>query len=216
MIKVSQQIQAIIKESPYLEEGLALGIINLSALARQLKPKIENKSLKKTSVSAIVMALQRMGRQLRQKTKQRKIILPKDLVVRSNLVELTYANSHTLRQKHPQILKLAEDSQDIFFNVLQGIFETSIIASQSLFEQLKQLLKNEKLLLKIENLAAITLRFSEESLQAPGVYYFILKNLAWEGINVIEVISIHNELSMIVEQSKMDKTFSIVKGLIGK
>lgn len=216
MITVSQHVQDIVKDSPFLEEGLSLGIINLTALARMLKPKIEAKSLKKTSVSAIVMALLRLGQKLKKKNLRQKIILPKDITVKSNLLELTYANSPVLRQKHQQILKLAEQSQDIFFNLLQGVFETSIIASKQLIEGLRKILKGEKLLSSIHDLASITLRFSEEAMYTPGVYYAILKNLAWEGINVIEVVSIHNELSLIVEQKKVDKAFSIVKELIQK
>ena len=213
MITVSENVSEIVKNSPYLEEGLVLGIINLSALARNLKPRIEKRTLKKTSVSAIVMALQRLGLKLRDKSLKGKIILPQDMTVRSNLIELTYANSPTLREKLPKALHLAEKSKDVFFNILQGLFETSIIASQSLMENLKKSFQNEKLVLKTENLASVTLRYSEDAIFTPGVYYLILKNLAWEGINVVEVISIHNELSLIVEKSKIDRAFQIIKQL---
>lgn len=216
MITVSQFVDGMVKDSPLLEEGLSLGVINLTALARNLKPKIEAKSLKKTSVSAIVMALLRLGQKLKKRNLRHKLVLPEDLTVKSNLLELTYANSPTLRRKHQEILKLAEQSQDVFFNVLQGIFETSIIATKQLIDGLQKILSGEKLLVSVTDLASITLRFSEESMYTPGVYYLILKNLAWYGINVIEVISIHNELSVIVEQKKVDKAFSIVKELMQK
>lgn len=199
-----------------MEEGLALGVVNLTALARKLKPQIESKSLKKTSIGAIVMALQRLGIKLKKQSLKRKILMPQDVTVKSGLLEITYQNTQALRQKYSQILKLAEKSQDMFFNVLQGIFETSIIASRQLFEQVQNILKGEKSLSSINNLASLTLRFAEEAVYAPGAYYSILKALAWEGINVVEVISIHNELSIIVEQKKVDKAFSVVNGLISK
>ncbi len=216
MITVSKHAELIVKDSPFLEEGLALGVINLTALARKLKPKIESKSLKKTSVGAIVMALQRLGLKLKHKNLRHKILTPKDITVKSGLLEITYHNSTQLRQKYSQVLKLSEHSQDMFFNVLPGVFETSIIASRQLIEQVQKILKGEKLLSSLENLASLTLRFDEEAIYTPGAYYSILKHLAWEGINVIEVISIHNELSIIVEQKKADKTFSIINQLIQK
>lgn len=217
MITVSQIVSGIVKESPFLEEGLSLGVINLTALARKIKPQVDSKVLKKNSIGAIVMALQRLGLSLKKKSAHRnKIIFPKDITVRSNLIELTYQNSISLRQKHQRMLILAEKGQDIFFNILQGIFETCIIASKQLVEELHQLLKDEKQLLKVDHLASITLRFSEDAMFTPGVYYLILKNLAWEGVNVVEVISIHNELSLIVEQKRVDKAFGIVKELIQK
>jgi len=216
MITVSKHVEQLVKDSPFVEEGLALGVINLTALARKLKPKIESKSLKKTSVGAVVMALQRLGIKLKQKNFRHKILMPKDITVKSGLLELTYLNSPELRRNYQHILKLAEASHDMFFNVLQGVFETSIIASKELMEQLGKILTGEKITSSIKDLASLTLRFAEEAVYSPGAYYSILKALAWEGINVVEVISIHNELSIIVEQKKIDKAFSIINGLIRK
>ena len=39
MKTISEEIRALIAESPFLEEGLARGIINCSALAREMQPK---------------------------------------------------------------------------------------------------------------------------------------------------------------------------------
>ncbi len=216
MITVSKHVEYLIKDTPFVEEGLALGVVNLTALARKLKPKIEGKSLKKTSVGAIVMALQRLGLKLKAKNHRAKVLMPQDVTVKSSLVELTYLNSPALRKKYPNVLKLASAGKGLFFNVLQGVFETSIIASKELMEELKLCLKGEKITSSISDLASLTLRFEEEAVYTPGAYYTILKNLAWEGINVVEVISIHNELSIIVEQKKVDKAFSTINELIRK
>jgi hypothetical protein len=217
MITVAQYVKEIIKDSSFLEEGLALGIINLTGLARKLKSEIESKSLKKTSIGAIVMSLQRLGVSLKKKSSARsKLLFPQDIIVKSNLMELTYANSPNLRQKLQKIFLLAQKTPNVFFNLLQGIFETSIIASRQLMVEFNVLLKPERLIFKIDNLASITLRFEQAAMFAPGVYYLVLKQLAWEGINVVEVASINNELSIIVEQKKVDKAFSVIKSLLEK
>lgn len=44
MISTSEVVQSIIQKSPLLEDGLARGIINYSALARDLRPQIEKKT----------------------------------------------------------------------------------------------------------------------------------------------------------------------------
>ena len=41
MIKVSEIVEKNIKKSPFLEEALSRGILNLSALARMIKPDVE-------------------------------------------------------------------------------------------------------------------------------------------------------------------------------
>ena len=59
MITISQIVYSIIENKPFLEEGLKKGIINLSALARFIKPDIEKKLQKKVKTGAIIVALDR-------------------------------------------------------------------------------------------------------------------------------------------------------------
>jgi hypothetical protein len=63
------------------------------------------------------------------------------------------------------------------------------------------------------NLSAITLKLPAGNVQAVGFYYQILKLIAWEGINVKEVVSTTNEFSLIVADEDVDRAFSILKRL---
>ena len=54
-------VEEIIKKSPFLEEALAEGIINLSSLSRQIKPEIDEELHKDVQIGAIVMALKRLS-----------------------------------------------------------------------------------------------------------------------------------------------------------
>ena len=49
--------------------------------------------------------------------------------------------------------------------------------------------------------------------QIPGIYSQLLKSLAWEGINVVEVVSTLNELTIVLEEERIDAAFSIIKRL---
>jgi hypothetical protein len=53
----------------------------------------------------------------------------------------------------------------------------------------------------------------ESSLNAPGLYYPVLKALAHEGLSFVEVMSVHTEFSIIFQDSDIDRAFSIVKRL---
>ncbi len=46
-----------------------------------------------------------------------------------------------------------------------------------------------------------------------GVYYYILKDLAWQGINLVELISTSNEFTLIVSDEDLDHAFSVIMGL---
>jgi aspartokinase len=46
-----------------------------------------------------------------------------------------------------------------------------------------------------------------------GVYYYIMKHLAWEGINIEQVVSTANEFTAIVASKDIDEAFKILMQL---
>lgn len=218
MISIVDALNDIIKSYPLIEDGLSKGIINYSAFAREVKPQIEKKlyivTLRDKSVKegAIVMALKRISDRL-AKVKSKKPIDLTDLTVRSNLVELTFLNSETLPEKIRKLFNEIASKTAVVCIVSQGIRETTFIVSSEIAEMIKRIFKGETLVVEIKDLSSITIRLPKEVVYIPGVYYQILKMLAWENINIIEVISSYTELSVIVENKNVDRAFSALKNL---
>ena len=44
----------------------------------------------------------------------------------------------------------------------------------------------------------------------PGVYYYIFKELAWDNINIADVISTANEFTVIINNNDIHRAFSIL------
>ena len=59
MKTIAQSINTIISRKPFLAELLAEGIINISSLARKIKPELEDLLRKPVQNGAVVMALNR-------------------------------------------------------------------------------------------------------------------------------------------------------------
>jgi len=49
--------------------------------------------------------------------------------------------------------------------------------------------------------------------EQPGLYYYIFKKLAWDGINILEVVSTSNEFTILLKDEDIDKAFSVIKHL---
>ena len=79
----------------------------------------------------------------------------------------------------------------------------------SLYEQLEKTFHKERQLLKRDRLAAISIMLPERNLDVYGVYYTILKQLAWKGINVVEIISTSYEITLVVEKDDVKPIFDI-------
>ena len=59
----------------------------------------------------------------------------------------------------------------------------------------------------------IFVKLPSENADVSGIYYFILKKIAWEGINISDLISTMHEFTIIVDDESVDRAFSILKGL---
>lgn len=213
MIRVSGVVEDIVKQSPLLEEGLSRGLINVSALARDILPRVEQKTMKEVTEGAIVMALKRLSADIAAHDQSGKVFQnAPDMMVRSNLFELTVRNSPALPAKLPQLATLVASQNNAYFlTVTAGVYETTIIASDALRAQIDNILCDEQTVNELIDLSSITLRLSPELLEIPGSYAQILRRLGWEGINVIEMVSTYLELTVILRQQDTDRAFSVLK-----
>ena len=211
MLTISGIVKEIIKNSPFIEEALNKKIINLSALSREIKPEIEKKLLKEVKEGAIVMALKRLEKNIQKETKKRKErfnIL--NLTVKSNLSIFTFANSPTLTEKIKVFQKTISKKLDTTYICSEGIKETTFLISSEIKKEIKKGFNNEKLIFTKNHLSSITLRLSQKIIFIPGVYYQILKILAWENVNIIELFSTYTELSIIIEKTHLKRAFSVL------
>ena len=137
-----------------------------------------------------------------------------DISVRSKLSDYTFNNSDTLAQKQVRLLEIiSRDYPNAFYSFSQGVGETTIIVTNSLDPQVDEIFSDEKCLDKESQLSAITLMLPIENRNLYGVYYYILKDLAWQGINLVELITTSNEFTLIVSDENLDHAFSVIMGL---
>lgn len=209
-------VEEIIKKSPFLEEALAEGIINLSSLSRQIKPEIDELTKKDVQIGAIVMALKRLSPKFdpNLKIKVKKVINKLgDITVRSKITYYTFNNSETIVEKQANLLKQLQGKKDIFFAFSQGVYETTIILSDSEHKGFDDIFKEETLIQKTQGLSSLTIKLPSENSDVSGIYYFILKKIAWEGINILDIISTMHEFTIIVDDESIDRAFTILKNL---
>lgn len=212
MITVPQAVEKVVKRSRYLSEALSKNLINISSLARYIEPEIVDMLLKPVSKASLIMAIKRLSvnKPIQQKYKQLLKTSP-DMTVRSNLVLFYITNSESLSAKLADVSLMNKDGN--FFNMTQGSSETSCIFSIAIEKKVNSILEGEKKLSEFRKLSAITLKLPKEAVTTPGIYYFFLKSLAWEEINLIEIISSYHEMTLIFEDKDINRAFMLLKAL---
>ena len=216
MVNIGKITEEIINRSPFLRESITENLINISALARKIKPEIEEIIQKEVNEGAIVMAIKRMtpGYYHRINLKIQNFMgTLGDFLIRSDLEDFTFENSDTLTTRQGEIMGFLNNEKDAFYTFCKGVNESSIITSSSLSNQIKEVLKYEKLKSHNADLAAITIKLPKINTEISGIYYYLLKHLAWDGINLIEVVSTANEFTVVVKSDDIDSAFSVLMQL---
>ncbi|WKK67215.1 hypothetical protein [Lutimonas zeaxanthinifaciens] len=213
MKTIQETVETIIHRTPFIEEAMQDKLINVSSLARLIQPEVEESLGKEVKSGAIMMSINRMSPleilKIRKNIKSLSLKLG-DFIVRSDLFDYTYKNSPSLYRHISKIFAKIGDNRESFFTVSQGIFETNIVISANLKDDIDEIFKEEELINSMSKLASITIKLPKKNLEQSGIYYFILKQLAWANIPVQEVISTTHEITLVVKEEDINKTFSIL------
>lgn len=216
MSSISKATEEIINRSPFLREAMTENLINISALARKIKGEIERYVGKEVKEGAIVMAIKRMTPSVyhRIDIKINNVIGGiGDFLVRSDLVDFTFENSESLRMAQGSLIQDIKNDKDSFFTVCRGITETTYILNTKYTEIVRRLFANESLKAHSTDLSSITVKLPDTNTETYGVYYYIMKHLAWDGINIEQVVSTSNEFTAIVKSKDIDDAFKILMQL---
>lgn len=211
MITVPEATKTIIERSRYLSEAISKGIINYSSLARYIRPELEQMLVKRVSNASIIMALTRLEKDFQPKYVKSNIFKTKpEIVTHSNLSFFVLSNNEVAGIS--LLLSREALSRSLYLRN-QGIHETTFLISQDLNEKFSSTIESKSPLYKQENVAAITIYIPQESIETAGIYYFFLKSLAWEGINILTVISTFSELTIVVADNDSERAFGVIKSL---
>lgn len=216
MKTIASVVEHYIKTKPYLSTAMSQGIINLTSLARQIQPEIEETLQKPARSGAIVMALKRISDNLEFLSTHKIVKVLKgigDITVRSSLVDYSFKISDSLLNAQAQFLAEVNDNPNVFYTSSRGVTESNIIVSSNAAVQLERCFEQEKLIEKTEELSSISIKLPTENVTIPGIYYFIFQRLSWEGVNIFEVISTSNEFTILVGEDQVNVAFKAIKEL---
>lgn len=218
MLSIANKVEQLVSESPFLTEGIAAGLINLSELARQLRPQLESDLWKPVGQAAVVMALRRISVRLPQQGASAAIVLaPRtgELTTRADLAISTYRLSDSSNECQRELLALAAPYPGAFVTVTRGVHEMLVVCNRALTHIVEQAFAGERLLARLENLTALTLRLNPDTRQTPGIYLSVLKKLAWDKISVVNMMCTMSELTILLEHGQTGAAFSVLSHIAG-
>ena len=212
MLSIANKVEQIVSESAFLTEGISLGLINLSELARQLRPQLESDLWKPVGQAAVVMALRRLSERMPQHGGAQAIRLaPRigELTTRTELTMVTYRLSEQSNECQRKLLVLAERTPH-FVSITRGVHEMVVVCSQPLLQMVESAFSTERYVARVRHLSALTLRLPDDTVKTPGVYHALLKKLACHNISVATMMCTLTELTILLEPAQIGPAYTLL------
>jgi aspartokinase len=114
-----------------------------------------------------------------------------------------------------ELYNLVTPSSGDFLNVTMGSHEVSLSFSEKYLDTVTLLTAGETVLHRMGDLVALSLVFSGDFMSTPGIVYEAVRKLAWEEINVNEIISTMNELTFVIRREDSMDAFTVLQSFLG-
>ena len=214
MVTISHAVQDIINKQVFFQEAINNNIVSFNKLAKNIKPEIEKELGKRVKYNAVVMALRRHAEKL--ETKKEKISLNyfREILLKTDICYIVIDESETSIRTIQRLYDEIDFKHGGIFNIMQGNYEISIITNQSYKDKFLDLLSKEIILKVVDDLVVISLTYSKDFSSTPGILYNVSRFIAWENINIYNVLHTPKELSFIISKKDAMSCYNALERMV--
>jgi len=215
MVTISHLVHKLVDEKIYIQEAIGKGIASYGSVAKRLKPQIEKELKKEVAHYAIVAALRRYAEKLNTRFKDISFDANNSEVnLKTNIIDITVQKTPCLFDKLKKIYDVIHFDQGDILHIIYGRNTVSIVTNERYKNQITRFLQFEKVVTVEENLVALFFSIDKKLAKTPGVLFQILRNFAWESINIKEIISIDLEMIFVVSEEDAVSGYRALQRLI--
>ena len=215
MVTISHLVNKLVDEKIYMQEAIGKGIASYGSVAKRLKPEIEKELKKEVAHYAIVAALRRYAEKLNMRFKDITFDADSSEVnLKTNIVDITVQKTPCLFDKLKKIYDVIQFEQGDILHIIYGRNTVSIVTNERYKNQITRFLQFEKIVTVEENLVALFFSIDKKLVKTPGVLFQMLRNFAWESINIKEIISIDLEMIFVVREENAVSGYKALQRLI--
>jgi hypothetical protein len=202
MITIAQVVEEILSHDDVALAAAKQGWLNFSSYARHIQPQVGKQLLKDVQEGSIITALSRFVATLPQQPAYR-VDLIQRLAVHANLAGISYERSEQTSNKIRDIYHAVNVDNKTFLTVTQGINEITIVAEAAVAGVFRDKLQGAEKIYDKSNLVGITVKFEVGNLEVPNLIFALTRRLAYQDINIVEVVSTATELTYIIAKKDL-------------
>jgi len=215
MVTISHVVSKLVSERIYLHEALSKGIASYGSVAKYLKPLIDKELGKDTEHTAIVTALRRYAETIKNRFKDIQFDTRQSEVnLKTNIIDINVVKTQEVLDKLNRFYDLMNFEEGDILHIIYGRTHVAVVTNERNKEKILKLLQNQKIKKIEENLVALSFTVGKERIEKPGVLFQLTRNLAWENINILEIISVDVEVTFIISKEDANRAYSALERLI--
>lgn len=211
VLSTASVVREYIDTHPSIKDGMRMGIINLSALARRI---MDEKGIR--SEEAALMACRRYELDPKSKINEEailKVLRRSKLEIRTKVVTMTVRTSWHMYAKLEKVMSTLR-GRDQNVHVIQGTAGVTIICDGAVAKEVRDILGEDEILKEEKDLVELIVNSPDVIEDVPGILAFLASSLSSKGINFLEVISCYKDTMFVIEQKDMMAAFDTINKII--
>lgn len=211
----AQVTRAYVDGRPALRNMLCRGLINFSALARQI---MEEEGV--TNEEAVTAALRRHVHEIDEEAKDhdediKRLLAESSISMKNKIASVTAKGEWLILARLEKIFK-GLLGQRVLLQVILGTEGLTIITEENRVPEIVEALGKEYVIKTRKGLAEVAVRCPEKIEDTPGVVSYLSNILSQKGMNVVEMVSCYTDVIFIVEEEDIIQAYEILGGKIHK
>jgi hypothetical protein len=211
---ISKLVQNLIDSDLSLQDALQRDYGNYSAMARILKPRVEEILGRGVNLESLITSVKR-ARSLYKplRGKMAKVIAGTVINIRTDVAKVSLEKT---KRNLERIRKTLVDFPEEFFQVIEGMSAITLVFDQKLLGEICSMFRDKDVLDKKENLATIILRSPDEIIHTPGCVLAFYSTISRRHINIEETMSCFTDTIIVLGMEDISKAFAALTDLVAE
>jgi len=210
-MSLSRTVQFLVENDPPIQDALERGYGNFSAIARLLKPRVEEILGKDVTLEGLITAVKRTSTLYVPKSEYQPIIADSVINLRTDVAKISLEKT---RRNLEKARLISADFPEAFFQVLEGASTLTLVTDQRVFDQVCSVFREQDTLQEKQNLAAVIVQSPRGIVDTPGCIAAFYNPLSRGQINIEETVSCFTETVIVLRMEDAARAFSLLSELI--
>jgi hypothetical protein len=208
---ITSAVKEIVSGDLSFQDSLQRKYCNISALARIIKPQVDQLLNRETSIESVITALKRTRIFYEiPEWSITSILANSTLSVKTDVAKL----STTKQGKNLERVAALTQNAKHFITISESIFSITLIFDNILLEEVKSMFAYYDILETEPDLAAIIIHSPEQIIKTPGCAISFYNQLARLYINIEDTVSCYTDTIVLVRMKDAGKAFNVLTELI--